>query len=401
VEPLIQPPEELRRLLARVAWRLRLRHGMQGAIVGLWVGIALAAVVVVLSKFTFVFLSPWILAAIAVGAGALAGGIIGGAMRLLDDTGRALLVDKGLQTREQIVSALEASRTVLTDDVSDLNETLVHRGRALAAELDPATAVPLWRRRWLRHLLAQPLGGAAVIGMLFIPAFTDGTFRILPGQDPEVVEEGQQLQERIEEILEQGEQQLPEEIQEQLEKLAESLQNEELTPEEAREKIEELQDELAEFQEELAEQSEADELQQAAEELAQSEVTEDLGEALQEPDFEKAAQEAEKLAEKMQQASAAEQQAAAGAMERASQALAESNPELSKQLSQAAQQMQQMAEQQGSSGQNQDGMTQEQMQQLAEQLQQMQQEGLAEQLKQDQELMKMSQRLNGALESSS
>jgi len=400
LEPLIEPPQELQKLLSRVAWRLRVRHGAQGAILGLWVGIALAAIVIITGKFTWLPLTPLLLGAICVGAGLFSGLAVGMARPLLDATGRALLVDKGLQTREQIVSALEASRTVLTGEQGDLNDTLVERGRALAGELDPATAVPLWRRGWLKHLLLQPLGIAGLASLLLIPAFTEGTFRIKPGQDEEVVEEGQELEERIEEILEQGQEQLPEEVREELEALAEALQNEELTPEEAREQIEEMQDQLAEFQEELEQESAADELQQAAEELAQSEVTEDLGEALQEPDFEKAAQEAEKLAEKMQQASAAEQQAAAGAMQRAAQAMAESNPELAEKMSQAAQQMQQAAQQQ-QGGQQGEGMSQEQAQQLAQQLQQMQQDGLAEQLKQDQELMEMSQRLNGALESSS
>lgn len=392
-------PEELQRLLDRVERRLRLRHSLHGAVLGAWAGCVVAALVLLASKLIWLGPhAPWIAGGV-LGFSVLVGLTVGLMQRTLDDTGRALLVDKQLGTEEQIVSALEAARLDPLGDPHDLSAALVDRGRILAGSLDPSTAVPLARKRELRFAYFLPLGAAALVGLLFVPTLGSIALPIRDDQNPEVVEEGEELQDRIEEIQEQMDAELPEDVREELAKLAEELQEEALTPEEARDRLEEMQDQLEQFQEELADKSEADELQQAAEELAGNEITEDLGEALQEPDLEQAAQEAEKLAEKMLQASAAEQQAAAGAMERAAQALAESNPELSQQMQQMAQQMKEAAGQQGD-GQNGQGMTPEQAQQLAEQLQKMQQEGMTEKLKQDEELMKMSQRLNGALESS-
>lgn len=392
-------PDELQRLLDRVERRLRLRHALHGAVLGAWGGCVLAALVLLASKLIWLGPhTPWIAGGV-LGFCVLVGVTVGLMRRTLDDTGRALLVDRQLGTEEQIVSALEAARLDPLGDPHDLSAALIDRGRSLAESLDPSTAVPLARKRELRAAIFLPLAVAALVGLLFVPTFGSIALPIRDDQNPEVVEEGEELQDRIEEIQEQMDAELPEDVREELANLAEELQEEALTPEEARDKLEEMQDQLEQFQEELADKSQADELQQAAEELAGNEITEDLGEALQEPDLEQAAQEAEKLAEKMQQASAAEQQAAAGAMEQAAQALAESNPQLSQQMQQMAQQMKEAAGQQGD-GNNGQGMTPEQAQQLAEQLQKMQQEGMAEKLKQDEELMKMSQRLNGALESS-
>jgi len=398
-EPIETAPEELEALLARVERRLRLRHAAHAAVLGTWGGCVLAALVLLASKFAWLGVDAAWLAGGAVLLGTACGLIAGLFRRTLDPTGRALLVDKQLGTREQIVSALEAARLDPLGDPHELTAALVDRGRSLAASLDPATAVPLIRRREMKGLFFLPLALAVLVGLLFVPTLGSIALPLNPGQDPEVVEEGESLEERLEEIQQQADAELPDDVKEQLANLAEELQNEELTAEEAQEKLEEMQDQLEQFQEELADKSQADELQEAAEELSDNEITEDLGEALQEPDLEQAAAEAEKLAEKMQQASAAEQQAAAGAMERAAQALAESNPELSEQMQQMAQQMKEAGQQGGGEGQ-QNGMTPEQMQQLAQQLQQMQDDGLAEKLKQDEELMKMSQRLNGALESS-
>ncbi len=395
------PPDELNKLLDRVAFRLRLRHAVHGAVFGLWAGCALGVLWMIASRFLWFGFSPLWFAGGALGTGLLVGLAIGLSRRCLDETGCALLVDRGLGTREQIVSALEASREGIVDAGSALSFALVDRGRSLAAELDPSTAVPIWRRRERRPLLFLPLGLAALPAVFFIPPINSTNFFNLPGMNEEVVEEAEQLQDRIEEIQEESEAALPEDIQAELEQLAEDLQRQKLTPEEAQEKLEEMQDQLEQFQEELADKSSADELQQAAEELADSELTEDLGEALQEPDLEKAAEEAEQMAQKAADASAAEQQAAADAMQRAAQALSESNPEMSQKMQEAAEAMQQMADNSAQGKEAGSQMSQQQMQQLAQQLQQMDQDGLAEKLKEDEELMKMSQRLNGALESSS
>jgi hypothetical protein len=398
-EPIETAPEELSELLDRVERRLRLRHAVHAAVYGTWGGCVLAALVLLASKIAWLGVDPIWLAGGAVLLGTACGLIAGLFRQTLDPTGRALLVDRQLGTREQIVSALEAGRLDPLGDPHELTAALIDRGRALASSLDPATAVPLARRRELRGLYFLPLALAGLVGLVFLPTFGSIALPLNPEQDPEVVDEGESLQQRIEEIQQQADAELPDDVREQLANLAEELQNEELTPEEARDKLEEMQEQLEQFQDELADKSQADELQQAAEELSNNEITEDLGEALQEPNLEQAAAEAEKLSEKMQEASAAEQQAAAGAMERAAEALSESNPELSQQMQQMAQEMKESG-QQGNEGDPNSGMSQEQMQKLAQQLQQMQDSGMAEQLKQDEELMKMSQRLNGALESS-
>ena len=395
------PPDELKKLLDQVAFRLRVRHAVHGAVYGLWAGCGLGVLWMLVTRFLWFGFSPLWIAGGALLVGLVAGLTLGLARRCLDETGCALLVDRGLGTREQIVSALEASTGGVVDTGSALSFALVDRGRSLASELDPSQAVPIWRKRERRPLLFLPIGLAALPALFFIPPLSSTAFFHLPGMNEDVVEEAEQLQDRIEQIQEESEAELPEEIQSELEQLAEDLQQQKLTPEEAQEKLEEMQDQLEQFQEELADKSSADELQQAAEELADSKITEDLGEALQEPDLEKAAEEAEKMAQKAADATAAEQQAAADAMERAAQAMAESNPEMSQKMQEAAEAMQQMAENSQQGKESGSEMSQQQMQQLAQQLQQMEQDGLAEKLKEDEELMKMSQRLNGALESSS
>jgi hypothetical protein len=401
MDSLLSPPDELRRLLDRVARRLRVRHAIRGAAFGLWAGCALGVVLVLVSKAVWLGVPVIGLASAAVLLGMLAGLLFGLSRRVLSETGLALLVDRGLGTREQIVSALEASLVVGDPDSVDMADLLVQRGRELAQELEPARAVPFVRRNEARPFYFLPLALALVPALTLLPPFRGIADPTRRGMDEEVVEEGEALQERIEEMQQEMEAELPEDIREELAELTEDLQTEQLDAEEALQKLEEMQEQLEEFQEELAEKSPADELQEAAEQLSQSELTQDLADALAEPDLEKAAEAAEKLAEKAGEASAAEQQAAAQAMQQAADALAESNPELSQQMQQAAQQMQQMAENQQSGGS--EGMTPEQqqaMQQMAEQLEQMQQSGLSEQMAQDEELMAMSQRLNGALESS-
>ena len=402
MDSLLSPPDELQRLLDRVARRLRVRHAVRGAAFGLWAGCAFGALLVLASKVVWLGIPVGFLAGAAVFLGLLAGLLVGLSRKVLTDTGLALLVDRGLGTREQIVSALEASLVVGDGDALDLADNLVRRGRELAEELDPAKAVPLVRKPEARPFYFLPLGLALIPALMFLPPFRGIADPTRRGMDEEVVEEGAALEQRIEEMQQEMEAALPEDIREELAELTEDLQNEQLDAEEALQKLEEMQEQLEEFQEELAEKSQADELQEAAEQLSQSELTQELGEALAEPDLEKAAEAAEKLAEKAGEASAAEQQAAAQAMQQAAEALSESNPELSQQMQEMAQQMQQMAENQ-QTGQGSQGMTPEQqqaMQQMAEQLQQMQESGVAEQMAQDEELMAMSQRLNGALESS-
>ncbi len=404
METTIPPPPELERLLGRVAMRLRLRHAIGDAVRGLWIGVVLAAILLLLSRVVWLGDQPWMWAAAAVAACGLGGLGLGASRRCLDETGCALLVDRGLGTREQIVSALEASRaSALAGDVastgSALAYALVDRGRELAEELDPAAAVPLVRRRSQRRILALIPALGVLPALLLLPRVSPASFPHRPGQDEQVVEEGRQLAERIREIEEQSGVELPAEVRDQLDELAEQLLEEELTPEEARERLDEMRDQLAQFQEELARDSAADDLQRAAEELADNPITEDLAEALDTPDLERAAREAERLAEKAADASAAEQQAAAGAMRQAAQAVAESDPELAQKLRETADAMDGGQGEPGQQGEG--GLTPEQARQLAEQLRQMQESGLAETLAEDEELMKMSQRLNGALESSS
>jgi hypothetical protein len=399
VDTLLSPPDEIQHLIDRVARRLRARHALRGALFGLWGGVGVGAALVLVSKLIWFGIPAWQLGAAAAALGMCTGFLIGYGRRVLSDTGLALLVDRGLGTREQIVSALEASTVIGDTDAMNLSEQLVERARRLATELEPAEAVPLMRRHEMRPLYFLPLGLALVVGLMFLPPLSSLATPTSDGADPEVVEEGEALEEKIQAIAEEMDAELPEEIREQLDQLAEELQSEELTADEALAELEEMQDELEQFQEDLEQESQADELQQAAEELSQSELTQDLAEALAQPDLAQAAAEAERLAEKMNEASAAEAQAAAGAMQRAAEALAESNPELAQQMQQMAQQMQQAASEQQQGGDS-SSMTPEQAQALAEALQQMQQGGMSEQLQQDEELMAMSQRLNGALESS-
>ena len=398
MESTITPPSELTDLLGRVALRLRIRHALRDAVYGAWLGCAAGALLLVLSKFVWLGLPGIVLAAVVLAMCLLVGLAVGLSRKVLTETGLALLVDRGLGTREQIVSALEASQVVRSD--AALSGTLVERACELAGRLDPAEAVPLVRKRELRPVMFLPLGLALLPGLMLLPPFTGSATPRPEGMDEQVVEEGAALEERLQEIEQETGEELPEDIREELAQLAEELQNEQLDAEEALQKLEEMQNQLEQFQEELADKSSADELQQAAEELADSKITEDLGEALQEPDLEKAAEEAEKMAQKAADATAAEQQAAADAMERAAQAMAESNPEMSQKMQEAAEAMQQMAENSQQGKESGSEMSQQQMQQLAQQLQQMEQDGLAEKLKEDEELMKMSQRLNGALESS-
>jgi hypothetical protein len=244
---------------------------------------------------------------------------------------------------------------------------------------------------------------------------------------------------------------LPTDLETEVEELVRDLRAGDLTDEEARERIEDLQEQLEQLQEDLGRSQDLlQDLEDAAEELALDEHTDELADAIEQGDMERAADAARGLQEALSEASPEERRRAGEALQRAGERLSQSSEEGMKrtgqQMERAGQQLQgqeggqaqrsdqgqqgegsdqgqQDAGQQGQEGgqqgqgqQAQDGGQQGQgqqsaqsgtsggsegsdMERLADELQR--QQDLAERLQQDEEQLARSQQLNGALEGSS
>jgi hypothetical protein len=381
-----RPPQ---RTIARTRARLRLRGLARGGAIGLHAGLWVGAALVAAGKVAAL---PS-LAAVGVGglaAAALTGlGAALGAFRPLpEDRGLALLVDRLAGTDELVVTALHVA------DGPDPNRDAI-LARLAATELPPiGSLLPIRVPRHLRWAFA-PLVLAGV-ALWLVPRVH------LPwSAAPEpVVEEGRRLEQRLQQLASNPDGPDPLPIERDVAKLADQLQADELSPEEARQRLDELQKRLDSFDDQLKPSADLlKDLEQAARQLDQ-EATKPLGDALRDGDFDQAAQAANDLAKSLSEASPEERQRAAQALDQAGKRLAQSGDPGVQQLGQGLQQAADRmtgGDQAGGAGQS-GGLSPQDAAELAQQLKDAQQ--LGQQLARDQAALERSQELAGALEGS-
>ena len=413
--------DRLDRTLNTARRRLRLRAVVRtvaaAAHPALWTALAVAVV----GRLAGAPLLAVALAALTVAAAGLAiGAAIGLATGGIDRRAVALLVDRLGGTDETVLTAVHVAGAS-----GDPNRDAI-LARFDALDLAPAALIPVRVPRHLRW--AAPEAALVALALALVPPLGLGAWPWSPAAS-EVVQEGQRLEERLAELAEEPTAPaLPEAIEREVAELAEALQDEELSAEDARDRLQDLQDRLAEHDERLAPSSDLlQDLEQAARALDQA-ATDKLSEALQQGDLGAAAEAAQDLSEALAEASPEDRARAAEALNQAGEALSKSaDPQLQRvgeAMKSAGQPADPAASQlpggqplggapqpgtsgtpgegspsQGSpsqGGPSGGGMSPEQAQALATELARAQQ--LGRQLANDQAALQRSQALNGALE---
>lgn len=399
------------RLIAAARRRIRRRNVLRyGALAG-WIGIAVAAVILLMSRLWWPLASvpPWTVA-LAVGlVGAATGVLIGWFRPVLGERELALLVDRALGTDEVLVTLLHLEDKGQAPEA--VTEDLERRVAALPAVSKGLAAGPP------RHAWMVPLAAILAALLILLPQREGAVANPVDTDVSAVEEEADRLQEALEEIDEELGEALPEELQDQMDELLKDLEDDKLTPEEAQERIEALQEELAEWEESLEEGASDDQeaLEEAADALREGttdaeteEALEKLADALEDGDMEQAGEAVEELMDKLEGLDGEEAQKAGEALERAGEALKNAGTEGLQQagdaLEQAGEQLQEAGQPGGDQpGENGQGQTAgEQARKSLEDLAKQLSEGgdLSERLKSDQERLRKSQETNGALEAS-
>ncbi len=315
----------------------------------------------------------------------------------------ALLADQALGTDELLITALH------------LHEVDDPRREAILAQVDAApqsprdllTALPV---RTPRHLMAAPVAWA-LLGVLlwFAPSTLGPLLGTGEASDDPVVQEGDRLADRLEQLNDDPGITLPDELEREVAALADEMSGDELSPEEALQRLDDLQAQLEAFQDRLEPSHDLlEDLEQAAEALGASDATRDLSEALANGDLDAAADTARDLSEALSESTPAEQQRAADAMQQAGEQLQQSADPSVKQAGEALSRAGDQAQASAQSGASSEGgnpsasgqspLSPQQAQDLAEQLQQARQAG--EQLQHDKQALDRAQKLNGAMEAS-
>ena len=398
------------RLIAAARRRIRRRNILRTTAIAGWIGVALAVVTLGVSRFWWPseVVPPWAIALGLAGVSVLVGVIVGRLKPILDERELALLVDRALGTDEVLVTLLHLESEGKAPPA--VQEDLERRVAALPAVSRGLAAGPP------RHAWMVPLAAVLAALVLLIPQREDAVATPENPDQTEIEEEADRLQDALEEIDEELGEALPEELQDKMDNLLKDLEDDKLTPEEAQERIAELQEELAEWEEDLREGSneDSDALEEAADALREGdqqegveEAMESLADALEEQDTEAAAEAVEELMKELDSASPEQAQKAGEALERAGQALKDAGSqdlqEAGEALEQAGQQMQEGAQQAGQDGKpGENGAQQgsEARKSLEDLAKQLDNKDLKERLQQDQEKLRKSQEVNGALEAS-
>ena len=398
------------RLIAAARRRIRRRHVLRAAVVGGWFGVGLAVVALGVSRLWWPLpaVPPWTVAVGLAAAAVIVGAIVGRMRPILSERELALLIDRALGTDEVLVTLLHLEESGKAPPA--VQQDLERRVATLPSVARGVQAGPP------RHAWLVPVAAVLAALLLLVPQREAATAAGSQDTDlTDVEQEAERLEDALEDISEEGEDVLPEDIQEGMDELMKDLEDGKLSKEEAQERIAELQEELAEWEESLEEATTEDSeaLEEAADALregdagdqATEEAMEQLADALEEQDMEAAADAVESLQDKLEGASSEQQEKLGEALERAGEALKGAGSEDLKSagdaLEQAGQQMQEQAGQQGegdSQGEQAGDSARETLDKLREQLG----EGsdLAERMKRDQERLKKSQEVNGALEAS-
>ena len=392
------PLNRMDQVLAAAQRRLRTRRAIRGAAVGAWVGVAAGATAVAIRHLGLVADPiPVTVAVMGLVIAVGIGGVVGAARPGLGSRQTALLLDQALQTEELLVTARW---------IQDLDPT-PSRHAVLSAldEVDPAQVpkvLPLSAPLHLRWVGVALL--AVVIGLL-LPAWRPAALNTLGSDDP-VAAAGTRLEERLEASELEDTVALPTELEREVAALADEMQGELLTQEEALDRLTELQQKLQAFEEGLQTQDDLlEDLEDAAQALEDS-AAHDLADALRAKDLDGASNAVEDLSNALEGANAEQRQQAADALTQAGQRLQQSaDPS----LAQAGEALQQAGEamkpgegsQAGGEATGSDaggGLSSEDAAALKDALDQARQTG--QQLQQDEAALRRSQELNGALESS-
>lgn len=368
----MDPNHPLERTLAGVRRRLVARRLLEGGLHGLVVGVALAGVGVVgLGRLVPPDRLPALGVPAAVAVLALA--VVTGASTALLHPGLrrvelAQLLDRRLGTEEVWVTAAWLVRTPDTPHRAERLATL----EPLLGAPAPRTLLPL-RIPWGVRLL--PLLTGLLVGAFFLPGPSPA------GSPGPTIQEGERLQERLAAIEEATEAApLPESIEAEVASLADDLERDLLTPDDALERIEALQEALDAHSERLEPTTDLlDELERAADALAEQP---DLAEALRSLDPEQADAALQELAQ-----NAGDSEEIARSLEEAAEALADS-PDPG--LRDLAERLQQSSESLEQGNPNLEGLR-EAIEQNRE---------LGERIEQDKRALERAQRTNGALEAS-
>jgi hypothetical protein len=401
--PLTERPPGRSRALSATARRLRLRVGVRAGVIGLWVGVGvglIAELALRLVGMGWWSALPAILIPIVAGFLSFAGGLL--LARRWTPRELALFVDQAAGTGETLVTA-----EWLDSDDSPLGFPEKTRLDIEAQAEKVAATLPPGRElapvRLPRNLLAVPLVWALVLPLLFVPALVDPFARVTPVGAP-TTPKGlaiQTLEERLGALQAEDAEALPPEVRREVNELIEDLKGEEVTSEEAKERLAELGKTLDEqIKAQEATKSVVEDLEEAAKRLG-AEQTQGLKEALESGDPAGAAKAAEQLAKSLETATPEEKAQAAKSLREAGERLAQSSDPAAQQLGEAMKQAggAPQAGQQGAEGAEpgaNQGMTPEKAQELAKALQDA--KGLGERLKQDKQSMQRLERMRAATE---
>ncbi|MFT6819541.1 MAG: tetratricopeptide (TPR) repeat protein, partial [Myxococcota bacterium] len=313
---------------------LRRRRIKLGVATGAWISVAGVLGIALLSRFWWWGPVPaFVIAPVLAFIPPVIGGFLGALWSGLSDREMTYLLDRLHGTDELLIT----SAHVLDQPESGAREQILTAAVTSEASLQPERRVLF--ARWPRRSGWIPVAILAVLLAFLLPTRLIQT-RLADVSD--VQEEGERLDERLEELRDAGVE-LPADVAIDLEELIEDMLGDEIDELEARDRLEELQEQLAEAQDEMAESEDLlDEIEQAAQQLAESEALQPLADALVDLDMGAAAEAASELEQALENATPEERREAGEALEQAGETLSGS---ASDQLSQAGEAMERMGEQ--------------------------------------------------------
>ena len=222
-------------------------------------GFGLSAVVVlclsVLSRVWWPLgpVSPWLVFVLLLLTGLILGGFLGAFQPILGTRQLALMLDRTFQTDEAIVTHLHLLETGQAEEQPQVTEILARRIAALPAVSERLPVSLSGRVRW-------PLV-AAIVGflILLLPQRKDATVNPFEQETTPLQDQVAELEDALDSITEKYDAPLSESVEERLEELARTLDDSDLSAEEAAAEIQDVQRMLDAFEDSL--QDAADELQ--------------------------------------------------------------------------------------------------------------------------------------------
>jgi|GEM_PF-2460555 len=290
--------------------RLRLGRALRGGAVGGWVGVGIAAAVVLADKLGWVPAVGvgWSLAPVALGA--VVGAALHGSRFVADRSELALLIDRIVGTDEATVTALGlrgdgAFAQVVLDDAA---HALADPGPAIRKELTLRPSRALW---------ALPLGLMLLGASTAVPRLVREPTTAGPAGDP--VAEAERLAQRKDALERELKVKLPEDLDRDVDELVEAMRRGDLSAGEAADKSEALRKRLAEHAKSAQSGNEAQRaLEHAKDALAgvDPEAGRDLDDALKDGDLEQAKEAVDRMRERMDRKPEAERSRAAKELEK-------------------------------------------------------------------------------------